>query len=468
MKKFIFPLIAAALTMGFVSCVNEEKDLFDGSAAERLNEASAKYTAALSADGGTYVMEYWPTYYSESPFGAMGPSSKGYLMCLQFNANGSVRVGMNNEYTHNQYREATSVWEVITDMGAVLSFNTYNENLHTFSTPESSVNGVYTGDQAYGVSGDYEFIVTEIAKDGQHVMLKGKKNGTYSRLTRLPEGTNFEDYLADINNFVNTTLPSSMKNYLLMTVGKTVYKSEDWNTTNPNIYTFTSTAELDERRQPYLITKQGDEYHMRFRSAVHGMEESAEAFVSDLVFDPNTGCFNSWIAGESGKITGLVDEDMPEFLRVSMNNSTNWTFLPTEGSMSDSVKVVIDKLLEGTKVSKSTYKLDPDKGISFLSTDYGQTVNLTISMRSSTAMPFVYVFSGSNTDKGFAYTDTQTTAGKNATLAKNYRSTIDGIEELIQIFGSEFRAERCDTGLNVTKMKMVRVDNPDIWFIVSM
>lgn len=467
MKKILFAIIAANLALGFTSCTNEESNLFDQSAAERLNEAKEKYTKALASEGGTYVMEYWPTSYVSGPNDRYAVSARGYLMCLEFDINGSVRVGMNNAFTGNKYTEDTSAWEILNDMGAVLSFNTYNKCLHCFSTPEDYVNGVYAGDKGTGVGGDYEFVVVDIAKDGKHITLKGKKNGTYSRLTRLPKGTDFATYLADIKDFVNETLPANMSNYLIMNVGKTTYKSEEWNSTIPNIYTYTSTAELSESRHPYLITKQGENYCLRFRDKVKSADGSA--FVTELLYDPTECTFNSYIKGEEGRIAGLSDEDMPELLRVSMNNATKWAFIPNEETMSPALAEIVNRLLEGSSIGTTKYALDAKKGVNFQSSDYGETVDITINLKQGAkSVAFIYVFKGQNTAEGFSYTDTNTSKGTSKTLAERYRKNIAGLDELLNSLSSNFTAARSDKGLNVTQLKMICVENPDVWFTMNM
>ena len=47
MKKIISLTLLLAAGIGFTACVNEEDDLFDKTAAERLNEASALYSSRL-------------------------------------------------------------------------------------------------------------------------------------------------------------------------------------------------------------------------------------------------------------------------------------------------------------------------------------------------------------------------------------------------------------------------------------
>ena len=125
MKKNIITVsLFAALAMSFTACVNEEDDLFDQSAAERLNQSKVTYTERFASSEAGWIMEYYPTNYDQAPQGL------GYLLLADFNNDGSVKMAMNNRFSGNTYLEDTSLWEIITDTGPVLSFNTFNKCIH--------------------------------------------------------------------------------------------------------------------------------------------------------------------------------------------------------------------------------------------------------------------------------------------------------------------------------------------------
>ena len=90
MKKIlsISLILAAALTLN--SCVKEEDDIFDKTAAERLNEASGLYASRLMASPNGWAMQLYPTNYDEWPYG------NGYLVLCRFNKDFSVNVSMDN------------------------------------------------------------------------------------------------------------------------------------------------------------------------------------------------------------------------------------------------------------------------------------------------------------------------------------------------------------------------------------
>lgn len=195
MKKFIYIstlFLATALTT--VSCKNEEKDLFDQSAAERAETAADNYTKALEADGGKWLMEYFTN-----------DEECGYTYIVTFNTDGTVKFSGKNKWIGGVFKSETSLWDVISDNGPVLTFNSYNTIFHVFSTPENFADPDWSSDhkddideQGYGHKGDYEFMLMEANDD--FVRLKGKKYGYTIMLRHLPADTDDAAYLASIDD----------------------------------------------------------------------------------------------------------------------------------------------------------------------------------------------------------------------------------------------------------------------------
>lgn len=466
MKNTIFHIFAAVVVLLSMSaCSFEQDNLFDKSAAERLNEAKDLYTKAIAADGGTYVMEYWPTMESTGPD---SPSGQGYLLCMKFNADGSVVIGANNSFTNNSYKQATSLWEVQTDLGAVLSFNSYNALFHCFSDPSSLVNvdGSYhaTGMNGMGVGGDYEFIITDITPDHSIITLKGKKNGTYSRLIRLAEGTNFEDYLGDIIDFRKEVFPNAMKNYLLMKVGDTTYKSEEWTTCDPNIYPFNGRSDLDDSRHPFILNKEGDTYRLTFRSELKG-EKDGES-VKNLYYNKENGLFESREEPQKYCLQGLRDSDMAEFYRSAEEVGQVWQMDLKQAS--PSVQQALDALVEGSKPTESSkypYVLNTSEGIRLFSSDFGTNYSLVVNFKQNgTKSALTYKFTAETKDGVTTFTFVE----GDGTLSKRYQSTIKGLQEIIDaVSGSHQMARASLGGYYVKDVKLVSATNPDSWFVLT-
>lgn len=61
MKIFKY-ILMAALTLPVVSCVHEEEDLFNESAAQRVNTAVENYSELLESSESGWVMNFYPSH----------------------------------------------------------------------------------------------------------------------------------------------------------------------------------------------------------------------------------------------------------------------------------------------------------------------------------------------------------------------------------------------------------------------
>ena len=191
MKK-IFNLSALILMLSLVACApSEVDDLFDESPAERLDNAVKNYTELLKADGGRWLMQYFAN-----------PDMEGINFIMTFHNDGSVDISTQNAYVNDgAFYSDRSLWQVVSDYGPVLSFNTYNRAFHVFSSPQSD---------GSGYEGDYEFIILS-ATDNQ-INLRAKKSrdkGTVIDvvMTRLnsTEYPTDEEYFTSLNAVIIST-----------------------------------------------------------------------------------------------------------------------------------------------------------------------------------------------------------------------------------------------------------------------
>lgn len=196
-KLYIIPLLAVAAAQ-LTSCSDDESGIFDDSAAERLELSKKSYSDALSAEGGLWEFQYFSN--SEEP---------GYIFICQFEADGSVTFHTDHKWIGNTYKSEKSLWEVISDNGTVLTFNSYNSIFHIFSDPDNIVGpdaptneGSDINELGYGHNGDYEFML--MSNDGQSIRLVGKKRGLTAWLNRLPADTDIQAYLSGIRDIRNS------------------------------------------------------------------------------------------------------------------------------------------------------------------------------------------------------------------------------------------------------------------------
>lgn len=212
MKKFLnislLTLVAlASLSLG--SCKNEVDEIFDEDAVARLEKAQAEYTNILTSNGGKWQMEYYAN--SKEP---------GYVYLMTFNKNGSVTISGKNKWISTAqggmqgtvaYGSQTSLWEVVTDNGPVLSFNSFNKYFHLFADPEDipSMSEEETDETGYGHEGDYEFDLMKYSNDTLYIT--GKKYGIDMIMTRVDANVDDEVYMNEVvamaDSFFHAKIP---------------------------------------------------------------------------------------------------------------------------------------------------------------------------------------------------------------------------------------------------------------------
>ena len=212
MKKFLnislLALVAiSSLMLG--SCKNEVDEIFDEDAVARLEKAKADYIDILTSNGGKWQMEYYAN--SEEP---------GYIYLMTFKKDGSVTISGKNQWIgliQGQnfgtlgYGSETSLWDVITDNGPVLSLNSYNKFFHVFAEPEDipSTDTEATDETGYGHEGDYEFDLMKYSNDTLYI--NGKKYGIDMIMTRVAGDVDDEVYINEVvamaDSFFNAKIP---------------------------------------------------------------------------------------------------------------------------------------------------------------------------------------------------------------------------------------------------------------------
>jgi len=437
-------LCGAALALG--SCAGEEKSLFDKSAAERLNAISETYSSRLMASPNGWAMQLYPQNVKEYPEGA------GYLLLMRFNADHTVKVAMNNVLSDSRYAESTSVWDIITDQGPVLSFSTYNNCLHAFTNPEDLT---FTGtsddpdnEKGTGMGGDYEFVIVKAPEDGSYLMLKGKKRGTYNLLTAMQDSVDYQSYLSDIISFQNKMFASNAPTFDVLHMGDSLYKMADANKGIPNIYPYDGDAIINESFNPFLITKRGDDYYLRFRDSIKYAGQKAQ----DFRYDKTTDRFQS-VENSDCYIVG--DSPLRFFTENMSGNTAKWKF--DTNNMSDDFKAIYDAAASGLKERKLTLnwlQLAP------ATTD---SMNVVMQYTGKTASTIRFAFKQAYDSEGATYTYTQPigTAGTVLTV-------VPQVETLIKTLSQKFTVRSNETDFNLRALKLTSVSSPNTWFVITL
>jgi len=201
---FVFALISLILA----SCNTEEPDIFDASPAERINQAISDYQSVLTSAENGWEMDYFAN-----------PLSGGYTLLVKFNKSGNAIFASRHEYTVNKAYETDScLFDIISDNGPVLTFNTYSNILHIFASPDFIDDPYYYG---YGLEGDYEFVITKATTDS--VWLKGKKYGAEIILHKLESAVNWQYYMNNRYDF-NSMIFSAKAPDLSLKIDRVTYK----------------------------------------------------------------------------------------------------------------------------------------------------------------------------------------------------------------------------------------------------
>lgn len=212
MKKSLVFILAFSFLLGLNSCYKTEEDIWDDSSAVRTEKTLNDYEQAMCAEENGWVLQYFAN-----------ESEQAYPLLMKFSKNTAVNMAANNSVSSSSgYTEKASTFDLIADMGPVLTFNTYNELLHCFSDPQQD---------GMGHMGDYEFQIMGRNEDGSF-NLRGKKHSIDMKMIKFPMGATYtvngetktvekwEDYYTAYSAIKNAIFPSKSKALFLTAAGE--------------------------------------------------------------------------------------------------------------------------------------------------------------------------------------------------------------------------------------------------------
>lgn len=445
MKKLISLSILLASVLAFTGCAGEEENLFAKSAADRLNEASALYSNRLMASPNGWAMQLYPTYKNEAPFGS------GYLLLCDFNADHTVKVAMNNSLTGNKYSEDTSLWEVITDNGPVLTFNSYNKLLHFFSSPEDVKITPNDDETGKGIEGDYEFIVVDAPEDGSRIMLKGKKRGTYNLLTPMENGVSFEDYLADVNKFQTFMFPTVGATFNTIDCDGKLFKMEGAEKQIANIYPFDGDAVIDATFNPLLVTKWNGVYHLRFRDKI---KVSNQISVQDFAYNAESDKF---VSVDNDKCVIYGSNPIDYFIKI-IKDGGYWIVDENNNSpyFSDLYKNLV-------KAFKDANPKSPKNNLEKVTINFkdDNTLNVIVAFKTKYgSSKCIYYYGIEKTEKGLKiqYSNSADQA------SENRKAAMPELSAFLDALSQEYIIVAAKTRFNMESLKLTSASNADDWF----
>lgn len=473
MMKRLFPIAFLLLTVvGLTSCSHEEDNIFEKSAAERLNEISGIYTQRLAESKGGWVMEYYP--YSDNEDMVTGG---GYLIMNRFHDNGAVYTLMKNSLTNNKIMSDSSAYQVITDMGPVLSYNTYNKNLGLFSDPYD-IPSTEDDEKGKGFRGDYEFVMVDVPEHGDHIMLKGKKRGLYQRLSRIPEGTDFEAYLDDIDKFKAEHFVTDAAWELVMNDGGTRYLMNWMFRGYATVYPEGKDSVAYGWHEPYLITKYNDKYHLRFKDTVMVDGRQME---QEFAYNADDDKFYG-VKDQNNTIEGyppyLFFGSRLEEMKDKKDMTMQW-YLPYTNEMSAKLKSNLDILAQGFAATEDPKdKQKPKRHYSFIGLSLDrktQLVNGEKTPYDRWNVVYKQPSAAGNSEASYVFNLTFPEEGKVTfeyqeplnSSAQAIAKTFPVVNDIMAMLSRTFVIEKAGTYFNLNYLKLVAEDDSDIWFILN-
>lgn len=261
----MFALLAMA------SCsLQDDKDIFDDSSANRMEEALKADKAILVNAKNGWLMEYYPS--ADLTFG-------GYNILVHFDENGKATL---SGELQGSTKKVTSLYRLKQSAGPVLTFDSYNEIIHFFGEPLN------------GLDGDYEFTVMNA--EPNKVVLSGTKSKAKIVMTPLADGTDWEKYL---DNVLETQAQAFLGTYNLVVNGNVIgLVEQDYNT-------FSLNNNNNSELIPFMYTETGIKFHHPM--TIGGVQ------MENFTLDAENVVFNCTDAGVDAKLVGVYPDGYKKY-----------------------------------------------------------------------------------------------------------------------------------------------------------
>lgn len=242
-NRFLTATALLAIAGAVTSCSNKEDDIFDQAAAVRMDAAKTETKALLvSAENGWEL-----SYFADNDW------EEGHVILMKFHNDETVDMMGSNVWVANAFNYAdmytpqqeTSLYQMISDDGPVLTFNTFNKVLHIFSEPYNLPSPKYNpnnvpfpygptekniagnegdvNEAGYGHNGDYEFVV--LSRSENEIILRGKKTKIKMRMRRLDPDVDWIQYFAKTARVMNNTFSNRFGDLKIVVDGHELHLS---------------------------------------------------------------------------------------------------------------------------------------------------------------------------------------------------------------------------------------------------
>ena len=218
MKNISYITIGLAMvTVALTSCTRfEEDDLFEESAALRIEHNSQKLQQILLDAPNGWVMQYHT--------GGGISLFEGFNLFAKFEAGGKVTLAGNHRFLRDgnagKYTEASSLYELIREEGLVLAFNTWNDVLTPFVDPVAfwAAPDILYKDGA-GMQGDQNLVVTFMSEN--ELRFRGERYHAQIRLVKADR--DWQTYINDTEEMKSRITSENLDSYYITAGDETMY-----------------------------------------------------------------------------------------------------------------------------------------------------------------------------------------------------------------------------------------------------
>ncbi len=436
-------LLAFLLFGLWAGCSFEEENIFDDSAAVRMEKTLENARELLISAPNGWIMEYFPT-----------DTTEGYTFWMEFDASSKVVMKAKNRWTLDVLTTDTCIFDLVGDDGPVLTFPVAGNFIspgglktglfHLFSNPSYPLGG--NSLDGYGLGGDYEFIIQNLNPD--QILLKGKKRKTTIRMVPLPSGMTAGKYFDEIDSIYNLLYANNNHVELLfVAAGDTLalqnnVKAYGEYATKYVVYASGTDPALTGQLHAFIITPSGIKFHSPLM--VDTLQFQDFRFTDDL---QKLVCTDNAVMGE------ILGTDPVELL---LNTSKNWN-IHTSMTMGVGFDTIYDKILANCqavyreKLTQLYFRYNSIRAnytLTFVSGKYTGNFDLELSVTQNGMIRFTYAGTGD----------------KNASI---YLTTIDGFDDLLKAIDQYYLIKPI-CGLNLTFLKFQALNDATMSFYVNL
>ena len=210
-----------ALALLGTACTFEQDDYFDESASLRithLNERlQERLVAQSSGENNGWVMQYFVAGTDDANF-------EGFNILGSFNEKGKVTLASNHRFLRNsnagKFTEHSSTYEMLTEEGPVLSFNSWNDILTVFVDPvdpSAAPNRIVSNGE--GMNGDHNLVLKKFEDD--EILFTGERHSAITRF--IPCDRPWQQYFDDVARLKKKIATSTITNYYVINGTDTMY-----------------------------------------------------------------------------------------------------------------------------------------------------------------------------------------------------------------------------------------------------